>query len=279
MNKKKSKIKIRTLVQAFFFILIALISVNHGLAETGNAIPLLGAASLHAICPFGGVVTFYEFITTGKLVQKIHESSLVIMGISAFLAILFGPVICGWVCPLGSIQDLFNSFGKKIYKKKFNNFVPEALDKKLRYLRYVVLIAVVVATAVSAKLLFSNIDPYYALFNFWSGEVAISSIAILLLTLGASLFVARPWCKYLCPFGALIGLSNKIKIFKIKRNNSTCISCGACDRVCPMNIKVSEKDTVRDTQCISCLECTSENSCPVKNTVSLTNSSKEEEFA
>ncbi len=66
---------IRKIVQAFFFVLIALISVNHALAESGKGIPLLASASLHALCPFGGVVTIYQFATTGTFVQKIYESA------------------------------------------------------------------------------------------------------------------------------------------------------------------------------------------------------------
>jgi hypothetical protein len=70
---------LRKVVQLFFFALIALISVNHTLAESGGGIPLLSNASLHALCPFGGVVTIYEYATAGSFVQKIHESSFVLM--------------------------------------------------------------------------------------------------------------------------------------------------------------------------------------------------------
>ena len=68
---------VRKIVQWFFFILIALIAVNHTLAESGAAIPFLSSASLHAVCPFGGVETLYTFLASGLLVQKIHQSALV----------------------------------------------------------------------------------------------------------------------------------------------------------------------------------------------------------
>jgi len=278
MKKKSSKkILSRPLIQIFFFVLIALISVNHSFAESGKAIPLLSSASLHAICPFGGVVTLYEFFTTGNLVQKIHESSIVLMTIAVFLAILFGPVICGLVCPLGAVQEWFGKFGRKIFKRKFNNIVPYKYDRYLRYLRYVVLIWVVYVTATTGKLIFQEYDPYFALFNFWSSEVAVGSLIILGVTLLLSLIIERPWCKYACPFGALMGISNLFRVFKIKRKKSTCISCGACDRACPMNIKVSDSGTVRNHQCISCMKCTSEEACPIDNTVEFTSSSKDKE--
>lgn len=276
MNKKsKSKPIYRLATQIFFFILILLIVINHSFQETGSSfIPILSAASLHAICPFGGVVTLYEFLSSGDFIQKIHESSIVIMTISIFLMILFGPVICGWVCPLGSFQEWIGKIGKVIFKKKYNNMIPYKLDNKLRLMRYLVLLWVVYITAVTSKLVFQEYDPYFALFNFWSSEVAIGSLIILGATTFLSLFIERPWCKYACPYGALVGLSNLFRVFKISRKESTCISCGACDRACPMNIEISNSVTVKNHQCISCLKCTSEEACPVSDTVEFMTISK-----
>jgi len=113
---------------------------------------------------------------------------------------------------------------------------------------------------------FQDIDPYYALFNFWTGEVATAGFIVLGITMLAALFVERPWCKYACPYGAVLGLTNLVSIFKIHRSESSCIACGACDRACPMNISVSKKVTIRDHQCIACLKCTSEEGCPIEDT-------------
>lgn len=274
-TKTKKKPRARTLIQIFFFALVALITVNHSLVESGKTlIPFLSAASLHAICPFGGVVTLSEFFTSGDLIQKIHESSIVLMTIAIFLAVLFGPVLCGWLCPLGSIQEWFGKLGRKIFKKKYNNVIPYKYDKYLRYLRYVILVWVVYVTAVTGKLVFQEYDPYFALFNFWSSEVAVGSLIILGVTLAMSLIIERPWCKYACPLGALTGISNLFRVFKVKRNASTCISCGACDRACPMNISISDSDAVLNHQCISCMKCTSEEACPIGNTIEFISSSK-----
>jgi len=260
--------KIRLAVQIFFFGLIALLTSANFLSENGIASPIAGV-SLHAICPFGGVVTAYQYLTIGTFVQKIHESSFVLMVIVLLLSILFGPVICGWVCPLGSLQEWIGKLGKKLFKKRYNNFIPYKVDRVLRFLRYFVLIWVVYVTATTAKLAFQTIDPYYALFNFYSGEVAISAFVILGVTILLSLFIERPWCKYACPYGAFQGIFNFLRIFKIHRSKSTCTGCKACDHACPMNIKVSQTKAVRDHQCISCLKCTSENACPIANTVEM----------
>jgi len=266
---QNNKRNIRMAVQIFFFSLIGIISINKTLAEAGGGILSLPEASLHALCPFGGVVTLYNLFTLGTLVKKIHMSSVILMGLVFLLAVLFGPVFCGWVCPLGSVQEWIGKLGKKFFKKKYNNFIPEKIDRILRYFRYAVLIWVVYMTAVSGYLIFEKIDPYNALFTFWSEELSLPALIILILTLLASLFVERPWCKYACPLGALLGISNKIRIFKITRNASTCISCNNCNRACPMNIEVSNKEKVTDLQCISCFECTSERNCPISDTVNL----------
>jgi polyferredoxin len=268
------QIWIRRVVQVFFFALIALISINHTLAETGKGISFLSNASLHAVCPFGGVVTIYQYATSGTFVQKIHESAFILMILGFLLAVLFGPVFCGWICPFGTLQEWIASLGRKIFKRRrFNHFIPQKIDRILRYTRYIVLIWVIYVTAATGTLIFSSYDPYFALFNFWTGEVAIAGLVILGITLLASLFIERPWCKYACPYGAVLGLSNLIRIFRIQRISSTCRMDGACDITCPMNINVSAKDTVYDHQCISCLECTSEARCPVAGTVTFTSKS------
>ncbi|MCM8709448.1 4Fe-4S binding protein [Clostridium sp. SYSU_GA19001] len=267
--KKNKKIGIRRGIQVFFFLFIALISLNHSLVENGRAIPFLSSASMHALCPFGGITSIYQFITSGTLVKKLHESSFVLMAIGILLATLFGPLFCGWICPLGTLQEGLSKIGKRIFKKKYNNFIPYKYDKYLRYLRYAVLAWVIYMTAITGKIAFEAYDPFYSLFNLWSSELAVSGVIILVLVILASLFVERPWCKYTCPYGAFLGVFNLFRIFKIKRNSSSCVSCKMCDSNCPMNIKVSQNNVVRDHQCISCMKCTSEEACSVVNTVNM----------
>lgn len=267
-NKKKSTV-IRSFIQVFVFALVFLISISKWMAEKGVKIPLLPSASLHAICPFGGVATIYEFFTTGTFIQKIHNASFILMILGVIAAILFGTLFCGYICPFGSFQEWIGKLGKKLFPNRYNRMVPQKLDRILRYLRYGVLAMVLYNTAVTAKLVFQSVDPYYALFNFFTDEVAVSAYVMLGVIVVLSLFIERPWCKYLCPYGAFLSLFNPIRIFKIRRSENSCVGCKKCDRVCPMNIEVSGKEVIGDLGCISCYKCTSEAACPIQDTVTI----------
>lgn len=269
-EKKPKKRRVqnwRTWIQLFFFVLVLFIATSNGLSEEGVEIPVKAEVSLHAICPFGGVVSFWNLITTGALVKKIHESSVVLAVIGILLSVLFGPVICGWICPFGTFQEWLGKIGKKVWKKRYNEFVPRPLDRILRFLRYAVFIWVSYMTIMTGKLAFQEVDPYYTLFNFWRSEVSVSGFIVLGVIIVLSFFVERPFCKYACPYGAFQGIFNLFRVFTIRRNPATCISCNACSRTCPMNIDVASSGVVRNHQCISCLKCTSENACPVNETV------------
>lgn len=267
---RKRSIWPRKVLQFIFFLLIALTSLNHTLSKNGGGVSFLPNASLHALCPFGGVESMYALLTSGNLIQQVRVSSVLLLDLILLLALFFGPVFCGWVCPLGTIQEWVGRVGRNwLGPKRYNHFLPAGLDRVLRYARYGALAWVLYATITSAKLAFQAYDPYFALFNFWTGEAAPTALLILEITLLLSLVVERPWCKYACPFGALLGVTNLFRIFTIRRDEGNCRPGQACSTLCPMNIPISKHKVIRDHQCITCLECTSEACCPVKDTVVL----------
>ena len=260
---------VRLWVQVSVFVLVELLALGKWLTESGFVLSWLPNISLHAVCPFGGVVTVYEFFATGSFLPKLHSAALILMALGLVVALFFGPLFCGYACPLGSYQEWIGKLGRKLFPKRYGKLISPGVDKGLGYLRYGVLAMVVYQTAKAGKLVFQEIDPYYALFNFLTGEVAASALIILLLVTAFSLVVERPWCRYLCPYGALLGLFNLIRIFPVRRKASTCIQCRKCDRACPMSIEVSAKTAVRDPRCISCHECVSGMACPVEDTVTI----------
>jgi len=253
--------KIRRLVQILFLFFVIYLSVGHYLEEEG-IMNLPGIASLHAICPFGGIVNLYTFISSGDYVQKLHQSDFIMLFALLGVLVFTGKSFCGWICPLGSVQEWTGMLGKKIFKKRYNK-VPVKIDKYLRYLKYLILIWVLVQTARTSELVFKDFDPYFNLFNIWTDEIALSGYIVVFLTLGLSLFIERPFCRYACPLGAINGFFNKFSILNIKRNKNTCINCKKCDQVCPAGIVVSKADTITNSECIRCLKCV--DSCPVNN--------------
>jgi len=254
----------KTVVQTTFFIAVLLIVILHYLKDHGIVIPW-SIPTLHAICPFGAVETIGRILTQGKLIPKIHPSNFWMLLAAAGGTLIVGPLFCSWLCPLGSIQDWVAKLGKKLFKKKFNS-VPVRLDKALGYMRYVVLGIVIIQTTRMINLVFSSVDPYYALFHFWTGDAVITAILVLAVVLIASLFVRRPWCRWFCPFGAVQGLFQLISPWKIRRNENLCRDCKLCSGACPMKIDITSKQVIWDTRCNRCGECIS--ACPVEGGLS-----------
>lgn len=265
MKKVKN---IRFIVQMTMLITVIFASLNHYLSTTGMEIPWISESIFHYICPICGVTSIYQFFASSTLwVVKLKSTLGIIIGLVIILSMIFGPVICGFICPFGALQDLVARMGKKINKRKYNKFVPKKLDNKLKYLRYLTLIVAVYLTAISKVTLLESVNPYHAFLGLFKQSVSIIGLLVLIIILIASLFIQRPWCKYLCPYGAFLGLFNKVKVFRIIRKDSTCVSCKKCSNSCPMSINIVEKNEIRDLSCISCFECVDKKVCPKSNTI------------
>ncbi|MDO5517673.1 MAG: 4Fe-4S binding protein [Clostridium sp.] len=263
--------KIRFVTQMIMVVSVILAAFNHYLSSIGKSITWISESIFHYICPICGVTSIYQFMTSSSLfVVKVKSILGLVIGAVIILSVLFGPVICGFLCPFGAIQDLCAKIGRKILKRKYNTFVPGSIDSKLKYVRYFSLILTVILTATSGGvMILEKINPYHGFLSFFNRKFSATSIIVLILIIGLSLIIQRPWCKYICPYGAFLGLFNKIKVFRIIRKEGTCVGCRKCSKSCPMNIQVSEKDEVRDLSCISCFDCVEEKVCPKQQTIYL----------
>jgi polyferredoxin len=96
-------------------------------------------------------------------------------------------------------------------------------------------------------------------------DISNFALGVMILLAVGSLFISNFWCRYLCPYGALLGLLGFFSPIKIKRNRSSCTDCLACTRVCPAMINVHKAGIVRSDECMSCLECVKV--CPVQDTL------------
>ena len=109
-------------------------------------------------------------------------------------------------------------------------------------------------------------DARNTLMSLLSGKtVGIILISIMVSFLGIALFFERPYCRFICPQGALYGMFSIIRPLTLKRSKNTCINCTKCNQACPMGINISAYESVGSPQCINCFNCVS--SCPVKGTI------------
>jgi len=234
----------RRLVQ--LAVLVALIAVPTGI--------------FHMLCPFGGVETLTRFLSQGLYVPKTGVTNLILLGAVLAATLIAGPVFCGWLCPLGAVQDWVRALAGRLGMKSLN--VPRKAERFLSLIRYLVLGLILWATAGSFNLVFMNADPYYALLHFWTGEVAPAALAVLGLVLVSSVFIARPWCRWFCPLGGILSLVGRFSIITMKRPAASCVSCGSCAKACPVGIDPSKGEIVSDPRCIRCGDCLT--ACPPK---------------
>jgi polyferredoxin len=263
--------KYRIFIQMGFLILVTVASFLHQKVGGGPE----GVASIHAICPFGGLESFYSFFINGSFIKKTYYSNLVLIGGTTFITIFFGRIFCGWICALGTLQDIFGKIGLNIFKKRRQ--VPESMDKPLRIIKYFVFVGILYFTWRTGELVISTMDPFAAYSHIPAGieEVMgeyIIGFSILLLMLFSSLMYDRLFCRYLCPLGAYYAVINRISIFKINRREDLCIECDKCNKICPAAIDISHKESVAKAECFSCMECVS--ACPTKEKSLETSSGK-----
>ncbi len=160
-------------------------------------------------------------------------------------SLIFGRIFCGYACPIGAWQQLLVGIGSKLTKFK----MPQKLDKVLKYFKYIFAIIIVGITVSTRYPFFQKIDPFSYLFAFNFTLYGIISIAIVS---GASLLISRPFCRYICPYGAVLAISSKFSIYKIKAKDG-CKSCKLCDRVCETD--AITKGMVDQSECIRCKKC------------------------
>lgn len=209
----------------------------------------------YAVQGIGILLTVIGLFTNYPLANSILLGAIIIMG----------PVFCGWICPFGTLQDIFAKLGRKLGIKKY--VMPPKLKKILAFSRYILLLITILITADFIFNLLS-LDPRANFTSLLGGRaLAAAGWIFIFIFLGISIFFERPFCNYLCIEGAKFGLLGSARPLTIVRNKETCVGCNRCNAVCPMNIDVSSYGQVRSLQCINCMECVG--ACPVKNTLSV----------
>jgi polyferredoxin len=266
-NSKKS-----TMSTARAIVQIAMLVVIIGGASLRNLLPSDNALvrlwpELQGFCPFGAVQTIFRgMFDASTLLRTDYSNQWVLLGVLA-ITLLFGAVFCSTLCPLGTVQEWIGKLGKRLLKKRYNPPVPHTVDIILKSLRFFILGALFLSVAGVIAWNLDLINPSYALSHLWTSVVPISAIVVLAVFLLLSLRYERPWCRWFCPYGLILGALGRVSFFTIKRSTDTCIDCKKCDRTCPVHIPVSTKKAVMDSSCNRCMQCV--DSCPVPHTLTI----------
>lgn len=232
-------------------------------------------------CPLGSLQSTFS--------SRDYKFAFYVLGIIMLFGAVFGRFICGFLCPFGLIQDLLY---KIPFFKKFKNLPGH---KYLKWLKFVLLAVLVVILPMFAVDITGQGSPWFCKYICPSGTVlaglplifsnkalreAIGFLfawktVILVAVVLLSIIFYRPFCKYLCPLGAIYGLFNPIALFRYKINAEKCTSCGACRKKCPMDIPVWKKPN--SIECIRCGQC--RKACPEEaiNIVSLAENNKKKQ--
>ncbi|MBM7854099.1 polyferredoxin [Desulfohalotomaculum tongense] len=222
--------------------------------------------SIDSLCPFGAIESAYILFTEGTMLKRIAWSNFILLFAVLLVALIFKRAFCGMICPLGFLQELSYKLRVKFSRRRYT--IPNTVDKILRYVKYLLLAAVIIFTYQSGEMVWRSYDPWIAYHHLFSkdlwDEFSIG-LGLLVITLVGSFFYNRVFCKYICPMAAFLALLSPFGLTSIKRNESTCINCKKCNNVCPVNIDVQSNNNVTSVECINCNECV--NVCPVKDTL------------
>ena len=225
--------------------------------------PARGGA-FDAFCPFGGVETFWAYVTTGQTLKTTNLLSIAMLISVLGLSLLVGRAFCGWICPIGTLQDILTGWARRLSgdkkqprrgiksKARYPIQVPQKVDHWLRYLKYLVLVGILIASTMTIYPPLWDFCPARVLFSFQLTTPLLWSVFITFVI--TSLLVQRFWCKYLCPLGALLAVFNKIAPLRIVIDQDRCTSCHRCEADCPVDI-APIPENMRSLECVQCLEC------------------------
>ncbi|RHW41526.1 4Fe-4S binding protein [Neobacillus notoginsengisoli] len=231
--------------------------------------------AVEGFLPISALVALKVWITTG-IFDPIHPAGLALFTFFIASGFIFRKAFCGWMCPIGTLSEWIGRLGKKLFKWNFD--VPKWLKWILTPIKYLLLflflfMVLTMPTMGAIDFMAGNYnkvsDVKMMLFFLNVGGIGLTVILVLVVL---SLFVKNFWCRFLCPYGALIGLGSVFGITKIRRNADTCIDCNACTKVCPQRITVSKVKTVKTPDCTACMSCVEV--CPVKDTLNMTVATK-----
>jgi len=228
--------------------------------------------SVDAFLPIGGLMAFKYFLFTG-MVEPVHPSGFIMFASILGVSLIMKKGFCGWICPVGTLSQYVWMAGEKIFGKNFR--IGSFTDISLRSLKYILLalflIMIGIIMPLNMMVLFFIADYYKVvdvrMLKFFT-EMSTVTAVVLAVLMVLSLLYKNFWCRYLCPYGALLGLLSRLSPFKVRRNEEKCVHCHACTKNCPSLIDVENTAVVKSEECFGCMTCVSR--CPAEGALDLT---------
>ncbi len=270
----------RSIVQLSFGLLCLWIGIEFVLfvrwgQASGNEIFVPRPPGVEGFLPISSLMSLKYWIQTG-IVNGIHPSGLFIFLAIAATALLLKKSFCGWLCPIGTLSESLWMLGQKLFGRNLR--LPAWLDVPLRFVKYLLLAFFLYAIGtmdVSALSAFIY-SPYNKVADvkmyLFFADISRFALWTILMLIALSVLVKNFWCRYLCPYGSLLGVISWLSPVKITRTASTCIDCELCTKACPAGIKIHKTARVWSDECTSCYRCVE--SCPVVNTLEMRTSRK-----
>ena len=231
---------------------------------------MLRPAGVEGWLPIAGLMNLKLWLATG-LVPSTHSAALFLLVSFLAIAFLLRKAFCSWLCPVGTLSEYLWRAGRRILGRSFH--LPSWLDLPLRSLKYLLLGFFVWAVAnMSADTIEQFMHSPYGviadvrMMNFFRHLGGTAAIVLGILVL-ASVLVQNFWCRYLCPYGALLGMASLFSPLRIRRSAGACIDCAKCAKACPSALPVDKLITIKSAECTGCLECVAV--CPSEDALQL----------
>ena len=188
------------------------------------------------------------------------------------MSLLAKKSFCSWLCPVGTLSEVVYKLGRKVFGHNFRIWL--WLDLLLRGSKYLLLLLflVFILIGMSGEKVIKFLDaPYWAvsdvkMLHFFTKMSGTTMVVLAILTF-LSLFYKMFWCRYLCPYGALLGLISAVSPFKIRRDATGCTGCQRCSAACPSGLAVHSTRSVSSPECTGCLTCVA--NCPERNVLAM----------